>query len=94
MSAGSEASSSRGGSSREELLQSHVAQLKEDLERERAEKTKIHREKVREIKAARENEQANAREQLENVKIKLQKEKAQELEVGLLSSLLTDLTTS
>ena len=70
-----------------------MAQLTEDLERERAEKKQIHREKVREIKAAREKEQTNAREQLDNVKIKLQKEKAQELEVGLLRYLLTDLTS-
>ncbi len=71
MSTGSEVSSS----TREELLQSHVAQLTdpEDLERERAEK--------REIKAVREKEQENAREQLESVTTKLQKEKAQELKV-------------
>ena len=87
MSTGSEMSS-RTSSSREELLQSHVARLKEDLERERAEKRQIHQEKVREIKAAREKEQANAREQLENLKVKLQKEKAQELRVSLLRSRL------
>ena len=75
--------SSSTSSSREELLQSHVAQLKEDLERERAEKRQIHHDKVREIKVAREKEQENAREQLEIVKNKLQREKAQELKVGL-----------
>lgn len=87
MSTGSEMSSSTS-SSREELLQSHVARLKEDLDREKAEKRQIHHEKVREIKAAREKEQENAREQLEHLKIKLQKEKAQELKVSLLRSRL------
>lgn len=73
---------SDGSSSREELLQSHVARLKEEVERERAEKKQIHHEKVREIKAAREKEQENAREQLDKVKTKLQEEKAQELKVS------------
>lgn len=78
MSSGSESTNSR------EELQSHVARLKEELERERAEKGQIHHDKVTEIKAAREKEQENAREQLENLKVKLQKEKAQELQVSLL----------
>lgn len=75
---------SSSSTSREELLQSHVAQLKAELQKERAETRQIHHDKVREIKTVREKEQANAREQLENLKLKLQKEKAQELQVNLL----------
>ena len=73
--------STGSNSTREEQLRSHVAQLKEELEREKAEKRQVHHDKVREIKAAREKEQTNAREQLENLKAKLQKEKTQELQV-------------
>jgi carbonic anhydrase len=73
MSTGSEVSSNRGGSSREEQLQSHVAQLTEDLDREK-----------REIKTVREKEQENASQQLESVTTKPQKDKAQELKVSLL----------
>lgn len=74
-------SASGGQETRAEQLQNHVAQLKEDLEREKAEKRQIHHDKVREVKAMREKEQTYAREQLETLKAKLQKEKAQELQV-------------
>ena len=55
-------STSGGQEAREEQLRNHVAQLKEELERERAEKRQIHHEKVREMKATREKEQAHALE--------------------------------
>lgn len=45
--------------------------------------TSSREELLQEVKSAREKEQENARE-LENLKVKLQKEKAQELQVGLL----------
>lgn len=43
-------SSDGGGEKREEELRIHVAQLKEELEREKAEKRQLHQENVREIK--------------------------------------------
>ena len=81
-SVGAVMSSTNGGQeTREEQLRHHVAQLKEEVEKEKAEKRQIHQDKVREVKATRELEQANAREQLEKLKAKLQNEKAQELQV-------------
>ena len=75
-------SSTNGGQeTREEQLRNHVAQLKEEVEREKAEKRQIHQEKVREVKAARDLEQTHAHEQLEKLKAKLQNEKTRELEV-------------
>ena len=64
---------SGGQEAREEQLRHHVAQLKEELERERAEKRQIHQ------------EQAYVLEQLETLKAKLHKEKMQELQVRIKS---------
>ena len=70
-----------GEDSREDMLRAHVAQLKQELEQERANKKQLHHDKVREMKIAREKEQTAARDQLEALKLKLHKEKTQELKV-------------
>lgn len=62
-------------------LRDHVAQLKAELERAKAEVKEIHRDKVKEVKSTRDAEQAQSREQLEGLRSKLQREKAEELQV-------------
>ena len=71
---------SDGQETREDQLRHHVAELKEDLERAKAEKKQIHHDKVREVKSIREAEQARALDQLEGLRNKLHKEKADELQ--------------
>ena len=71
---------SDGQETREDQLRHHVAELKEDLERSKAEKKQIHHDKVREVKSIREAEQARALDQLEGLRNKLHKEKADELQ--------------
>lgn len=68
-------------SHREEQLRQHVARLKHEVETEKNARKELQREKVREVKAAREKEQSTGREQIEALKLKLQKDKNQELQV-------------
>ena len=63
-------------------LRDHVAQLKAELERAKAEVKEIHRDKVKEVKSTRDAEQAQSREQLDGLRSKLQREKAEELQVN------------
>ena len=72
---------SDGQETREDQLRHHVAELKEELERVKAEKKQIHHDKVREVRSTREAEQARAHDQLEGLRNKLHKEKADELQV-------------
>ena len=65
---------------REDQLRHHVAELKEELERVKAEKKQIHHDKVREIKSVREAEQTQAHDQLESLRNKLHNEKDGELQ--------------
>ena len=71
---------SDGQETREDQLRNHVSELKEELERSKAEKRQIHHDKVREVRSVRESEQARAHDQLEALRNKLHKEKSDELQ--------------
>ena len=70
-----------GGADGDGGTHAQLARLKLDLEQERGAVKQLRYERARELKAAREKEQASAREQLESLKLKLQKEKNHELQV-------------
>lgn len=58
-----------------------VAQLRSELEQERSKTKQLQYDKVREVKSTKDREQVLAKEQLEELKLKLVKDKEQELKV-------------
>lgn len=68
--------------SREAELKSQVAQLTSELEQEKSKSKQLHYDKVREVKSTKDKEKDLARQQQEELKAKLEKDKAQELKVN------------
>lgn len=69
-----------GSHKREEGLKHQLDQLRVELGQERSARKQLHHDKVRDVKAAKEKQQAVAKEQIESLKLKLQREKNQELQ--------------